>query len=1543
MQLPFRVSARSGQIHSGEVTQLIDAPWYFKMYPDVAASGVAATHHYMSTGWAEGRNPCPLFDTEWYFKKYPDVELAGVNPLWHFAKIGWREGRNPHPLFDTLFYLRNNPDVAAAGIDPLAHYLRAGGPDQRDPHPLFDARWYLKHHIGASGTNPLVHYVTSGARELLDPNPLFDADWYVQQHPEAIENPLAHYAEFGLACRLSPHPLFDGGFYLERYPDVVAAEQNPLAHFLLRGHVEVRDPNPLFDTAWYLREYADVAEAGVNPLLHFIQVGAREGRNPGPYFNTRTYLKAHPDIQLMSENPLADYIKTGRHVSSPRLVGAHEGSTDIASPAISLFETSDACRFKGRLAAHVHVFHADLAEKLRKGLSAIPCAFDLFVSTADPALAASLKSTFGILANVRELVVEATPNTGRDIAPLLVQFGQRLNSYDLVVHIHSKKSEHNEGKAEWVDQLLDHLFRSRGHATSLLNLFADDSQLGLAFPIYHASVGDEIAWGSNFARAQEIMERLDQPLGMNDLTAFPAGSFFVVRTEAIRPLFDLHLNFKDFESEQGQLDGTLAHAVERLWPIISESRGFRSIQVRACTRQSAVVVDSTANLPDRNAPARSAPDVAMKGNEVGYAALRQEVVKSGLWDEKWYLSKYYEQYRVSKNRRGRGETFFPLDYYLKEGWQLGHEPSELLPVQVDQKGVGCSKIEHFLNRLRFDGYQFDKNIWIPSADRISAYLFQKPNRGAKKVVYTCIADDYDVLMQPYFIADEWDYVCFTDDRKLLAMRNDGVWEIRALTTPHPNPVRANRWHKMHPHVLFPNYEESIYVDGNINIISNYIFDQVERSANEILLPQHFIRHCMYQEIDTLLNRKATSEEDKVLLLACRDFLKQEGFPENLGLSENNLIYRRHHSMRVIDMMRDWWSMYDKYSSRDQASLAYAFWKNNEPLRERMFPNCRINYQDFWVMKHKPDLKTISPPTSSATFSKDAEAKIPSLSPAFREKNVAVVFSTNEVFIPYLGVAIYSLIVNSSSQFNYDIIILSRGLPESAFAKIIGLSDGRPNVSIRLYDTTALIDSLPVEIFHVEGYVPVETYNKCFITEILSGYDRCAYLDSDILVLGDVQELHDIDLRGHSIGASVNIANVNAAYCKKTIKGRRFDDYLTNDLGVVDHNKYFQAGVVVMDMKRLGKRNLRRLTIETLKRVDKPIFFDQCIYNRIFYGDVHFFSTRWNHVWYMQQYSYLRGSVADEVFFDYAHGRVDPKIIHYAGKDKPQSTLGWALSDSFWKYAYESPFIEDIRKDILAKDNEVARTLANEPSIDWYERPPRLLVHVHLYYRDQLDVMLRALRSIHGCHCDLFVTMVERDKESERLILSEWENAQILILPNVGYDVYPFLHVLKQVRLSLYDFVLKIHTKNARSPGQDEVYGIKVPGYRWRDELLGSLLGSKEIFAKNVARLNEEKNLGCIGAGEFIFSTEQNREEKNYSLPEWRAKCGLTGGTHYVGGSMFLARAYPFERLKSLNMQPKDFEAAQMGTKDHKNKAHIFERLLGLIIENEGFEIRAADK
>jgi hypothetical protein len=65
-----------------------------------------------------------LFNADWYRRTYPDVAVAGLDPYLHYLRHGAAEGRNPSPLFDTREYLSRNPDVAAMAVNPLVYHLR---------------------------------------------------------------------------------------------------------------------------------------------------------------------------------------------------------------------------------------------------------------------------------------------------------------------------------------------------------------------------------------------------------------------------------------------------------------------------------------------------------------------------------------------------------------------------------------------------------------------------------------------------------------------------------------------------------------------------------------------------------------------------------------------------------------------------------------------------------------------------------------------------------------------------------------------------------------------------------------------------------------------------------------------------------------------------------------------------------------------------------------------------------------------------------------------------------------------------------------------------------------------------------------------------------------------------------------------------------------------------------------------------------------------------------------------------------------------------
>lgn len=929
-------------------------------------------------------------------------------------------------------------------------------------------------------------------------------------------------------------------------------------------------------------------------------------------------------------------------------------------------------------------------------------------------------------------------------------------------------------------------------------------------------------------------------------------------------------------------------------------------------------VQAAQDIPD----APPVADTSDDARTLSYLETKQEVLESGLWDERWYMK--HNSREVMAWASERSEHNAPIDHYLQVGWKAGYSPSRIFKHKRSHDSGDINPISNFMTRKR-PNYHFDENVWIPEERSIAEYLAQKAHRTSKKVVYCCIIDGYDALIQPYHINPEWDYVCFTNDAALIEQGTQGVWEIREALRPERRSDRRNRYHKMHPHELFPEYDESIYVDGNVNIISSYLFDEIRLRNLPILLPQHFCRHCIYDEIGALFASHRTSAENLEILPVQMEFLRKMGFPEGYGMTENNVIFRRHHHKTVKRIMTRWWDLLCTFSSRDQTGLSYALWKEGIKPQDVSFPNTRFLHRDFWVFRHE------SEPLEGAEVVIDQK-----ITPAFDGGCVPVLLSCNESFVGYLGIVLTSLIENSSADRNYDIIVLHKDLTDASKEKVGALA--KQNVSIRFYNMTPVLEQLEGLDIYVAGYVPIETYNKCFLSEITHGYDKLVYIDTDIVIRADIAELYDTDLFGKALGASPNVANIHAAYQNTEIRGRNFGDYLTNTLGVERFENYFQAGIITLDMTSEKARDLLRLSLDKLREIKEPIFFDQCIFNSIFNEDVFYLSTTWNHVWYLQHYSYLKYSLQSDIFFDYAKSRLDPKIVHYASGDKPTNKFDWRLSSYFWDYASRSPYADEL---LAQLDEKKAEDESSVPALaDLRSEPaPRTLVHLHGFYEDQMDYMLKKLGNINGTSWDLVVTANDNFEAIEAIVKAKYENATVLQVKNQGFDAYPFLKALQAKNLSHYDYVLKLHTKNARPDSKDSlVYGLPVPGHKWRNDMVDALLKTKKTFKQALARFEAEPDLGGLAAPQYIFSTNENNEQKTYNLRHWMNEFGLESGTHYVGGTMFLARAYPFERLKSVNPDDLDFAAGDTTSGSHKNLAHVFERLFGLVLENEGLSL-----
>ena len=249
-------------------------------------------------------------------------------------------------------------------------------------------------------------------------------------------------------------------------------------------------------------------------------------------------------------------------VPTPAYVGRPEAA-DYSAAVPFGYVPSPASR-PASVAVVCHLFHAELADEFRHYLGNIPVRTDLFLSTDTEAKRAVLTQVFGDWAG-GEVELRLMPNRGRDIAPKLVGFKDVHERYPLVLHLHSKMSPHDEILAPWRTFLLENLLGSPAIVRSIFEVFARLPRTGIVFPQYYEYIRHWLDWGRNFPIALQLAERMGASLKADAALDFPTGSMFWARSAALRPLLNLGLTFEDFPDETGQTDGTLAHAIERLF------------------------------------------------------------------------------------------------------------------------------------------------------------------------------------------------------------------------------------------------------------------------------------------------------------------------------------------------------------------------------------------------------------------------------------------------------------------------------------------------------------------------------------------------------------------------------------------------------------------------------------------------------------------------------------------------------------------------------------------------------------------------------------------------------------------------------------------------------------------------------------------------------------------------------------------------------------------------------------------------------------------
>lgn len=224
-----------------------------------------------------------------------------------------------------------------------------------------------------------------------------------------------------------------------------------------------------------------------------------------------------------------------------------------------------------RVAIVVHAFYPDVFDEILDRIEKLPKRHKMFVSTTpdnESEIQAKLDRTG------REYVLKVYPNRGRDVLPFMKLYDAILTEgFTTLIKVHTKKSLHRDDGNIWRQELYDALL-GNDFVESALATLTGSPDIGMIGPEGHfVSMSTYI--GANETGIVSMGRRLgladDEIYGQG----FIAGTMFVARTSALNPLMALSIPDDEFESEAGQIDGTLAHAVERTFALSVKASGMR--------------------------------------------------------------------------------------------------------------------------------------------------------------------------------------------------------------------------------------------------------------------------------------------------------------------------------------------------------------------------------------------------------------------------------------------------------------------------------------------------------------------------------------------------------------------------------------------------------------------------------------------------------------------------------------------------------------------------------------------------------------------------------------------------------------------------------------------------------------------------------------------------------------------------------------------------------------------------------------------------------
>lgn len=192
----------------------------------------------------------------------------------------------------------------------------------------------------------------------------------------------------------------------------------------------------------------------------------------------------------------------------------------------------------------------------------------------------------------------------------------------------------------------------------------------------------------------------------------------------------------------------------------------------------------------------------------------------------------------------------------------------------------------------------------------------------KIAVYTSITGGFENKLRTPLVSlsADVDLICFSE----CIGRAPYPWKLLPPVWEHSDPRRTSRYHKVNPHIVLPDYDYWLWMDGNQQLAESpekLIGTYLPKGTN-FASYKHPDRSTLQEELAACIK---LDKDDQGLMESQIAHYAKEGYPDVDGLLETTVVLRRkcHETDSVND---DWWDEIHRGSRRDQLSLPFVLWK-----------------------------------------------------------------------------------------------------------------------------------------------------------------------------------------------------------------------------------------------------------------------------------------------------------------------------------------------------------------------------------------------------------------------------------------------------------------------------------------------------------------------------------------------------------------------------------------------------------------------------------------